>query len=237
MSRNMQTAITCILGVILTLPAQQLSAQIVVPNSLTSVEGNTNLLWPWGCGHGGNTSLRQQQVYLGSEVGSGTIAALRFRQDSLFGSAFGPTTLPSVLITLSSTPADPDSLSQIFDDNVGPDVNIVYDGPLTLSSCESAAIPRQLDVFVSLSSTFSFDSSSGQNLLMDVTIDPCVITTWFDAENTLGDSVSRIFRTDASATTGLPDTIGIVTQFLLADHVFDDGFECGDTSSWSRTVP
>ena len=62
------------------------SATVVVPNAQATVEGNGNNVIPFSC----SSATRYQQVYLGSEVGTGMITEIRFRQDGVFGGAFGP---------------------------------------------------------------------------------------------------------------------------------------------------
>src|SRR4051794_7003276 len=49
---------------------------VVVPNANATVEGNLNNADPFDCGSG---SMRYQQVYTGSQVGSGSISQLAFR--------------------------------------------------------------------------------------------------------------------------------------------------------------
>jgi hypothetical protein len=157
--------------------------------------------------------MRYQQVYLGPEVGSGTITQIAFRQDGGGGGAFGPTTINGITITLSSTSAAPDGLSNTFMSNVGADETTVFSGNLTLSSPASLADPKPFDIVIPLQTPFPFNAASGLNLLLDVTIPTCVTTTIFDAENTAGDSVSRVSALDSSSATGSTDTTGLVTQF------------------------
>lgn len=66
------------------------SATVVVPNAQATTEGNTNNSFPFDCASDGLTSQRYQQVYLGPEVGSGTITQIAFRQDDGFGGHSDP---------------------------------------------------------------------------------------------------------------------------------------------------
>src|SRR5262245_6427034 len=85
------------------------AAQVVVPNSLTSVAGNSQFGNPFGCVV---NSERYQQVYRASEVGSGSITEIAFRrEESLVFPDSTPTTIPGVTIILSATTAGPDSPS------------------------------------------------------------------------------------------------------------------------------
>ncbi|MFI5396914.1 MAG: hypothetical protein ACHQ9S_15365 [Candidatus Binatia bacterium] len=194
------------------------AAVVVVPNAQTSVEGNYDNTWPFSCGVL-YTSQRYQQVYLGSEVGSGTITQIAFRPDGVLGGAFGPTTITGVTITLSSTSAAPDSMSLTFASNVGADVTTVFSGNLVLQSADTGGPPRDFDIVVPLTTRFTFNGATGKNLLLDVTIPTCVTTTPFDAQDTSADPVSRTFTLSSgagSATADLGDTVGLVTQFTLS---------------------
>ena len=189
---------------------------VVVPNAQTAVEGDANNTFPFDCAPGSN---RYQQVYLGSEVGVGTITQIAFRPDLFGGVVFGPTTISGVTITLSSTTAAPDSLSMTFATNVGSDVTTVFSGDLMLQSAATGGPPRNFDIVIPLTTPFPFDGASGKNLLLDVTIPTCATTTVFDAQNTLGDSVSRVLASPSgsgSATADFADTLGLVTQFSIA---------------------
>jgi len=189
------------------------SATVVVPNAQTAVEGNADNVSPFSCSVVGG-SMRYQQVYLGPQVGSGTITEIRFRQDGGNGAAFGPTTINGITITLSSTSAAPDGLSATFANNVGADVTTVFSGNLTLSSAACGAGPCPFDIVIPLQTTFPFNAGSGPNLLLDVTIPTCVTTTPFDAQNTIGDSVSRANDTNSGSSTATTvDSLGLVTQF------------------------
>ena len=196
-------------------------AQVVVPNAQTMAEGNFNNLHPFSCGDPSIhlDSERYQQVYLGSEIGTGNILEIRFRGDGTSSSSFGATTFPGVVITLSSTTAAPDALSTTFANNVGSDVTTVFSGNLTLSSAASMMVPRPFDITITLTTPFFFNAAAGKNLLLDVKIPTCQTTNKFDVQSTLSDSVSRVF-TDvpgggslAAATQS--DTAGLVTQFIL----------------------
>ena len=115
-------------GLLSLLPAVGLAAEVVVPNAQATVEGNTTGLPTFACLQL-SSSARYQQVYRGSEVGSGIITQIAFRQDGDSGLAFGPVTISGVTITLSSTSKGPDTLSQNFADNVGLARNGFSSGP------------------------------------------------------------------------------------------------------------
>lgn len=186
---------------------------VVVPNASAAVQGNFGTIYPFSCASNALMSQRLQQVYMGTEVGSGTITEIRFRQHGT-GSAFGPTTLPNVTIALSTTSAPVDSLDLTFANNVGSDVTTVFSGDLTLSSAACSSTPCPFDIVIPLSTPFPFDASAG-NLLLDVTIPTCAVTTEFNGVN-MNDSVSRVFTVGSgstSPTADIPSTRGLITLF------------------------
>jgi hypothetical protein len=201
-------------------PAIGWADQVVVPLAQTNSEGDGNNGFPFNCGAFAVPSMRYQQVYAAGEVGTRVITQIAFRQDGSTGTAFGPSTIPGVTITLSSTSNGPDTLSTTFANNVGADVTTVFSGSLTLSSAASAATPRPFDIVVPLQTAFPFDATHGKNLLLDVTIPICVTTTQFDSQNTTGDSVSRVFALSFGAATSAFDgfpSAGLVTQFTTLE--------------------
>ena len=77
--------VTSVVALIVTLlslelvPSISLAEHVVVPNSLTPVAGNFQFGNPLACVS--SAGERYQQVYRGSEVGSGTITAIAFRRE------------------------------------------------------------------------------------------------------------------------------------------------------------
>ena len=208
---------------------------VVVPNGLELIVGNLGNSFPFQCKAESYQSMRYQQVYAGDEIGAGLIGEMRLRQD---GTATDWTSvIGAVTITLSSTTAAPDGLSSAFDDNVGVDATEVWSGPLVLSNVASLELPSPFTIVVPFRRSFSFDPSGGMNLLIDVTIPTrlpeMAVAHSFDAEDTLGDSVSRLYAAVGSSG-GTANTLGLVTKFHF--HVFADGFESGDTSAWTAAT-
>jgi len=226
-----------VLSVLILLGTVGASSQVVVPNFLTDVEGNFDNSIPWD----DEAPVRYQQVFLGTEVGPIVeLQQIRFRQDDFFGEPFS-NTIPDVTIILTSIPAGPDGLSMVFSENLGADAMVVYSGPLHLRSKSSSGSPHPFDIVFNIQQIFDFDPSSGMNLLLDVTIPEGPDLASFDAENSDGDSVSRVYCwVDEECLTSddamIADTVGLVTM-LLPKLIFEDGFESGDTSVWSETVP
>lgn len=106
----------------------QASTNTVVPNSLTSIEGNAINDWPFAI------SLRYEQVYAASQsANGGLITQIALRPDATFGGAFSDMIL-NIHIDLSTTSATPDALSSTLDNDVGADDQVVYMGSLGIST-------------------------------------------------------------------------------------------------------
>lgn len=185
-------------------------------NSLETQEGNFNNIFPFSIG---SSSQRYQQVFLATEFvsasGQELITQILFRPDAILGDTFSSTT-PDIQINLSTTNAAPDHLSTTFANNVGNDDTVVFNrGALSLSSANIGPVlgPKEFDIAIKLSTPFLFNLSNG-NLLLDVRVFVGGFTTTFDAENTFGDPVSRVFNTNVNSGTGFADTIGLVTKFV-----------------------
>ncbi len=171
-------------------------AQSVVPSQFAAAEAPGANAAPFTaiiCGAGG---IRYQQIYAGSEVGAGTIAALRFRRDGQQGQAFGPVTFHGVTVRLSSTSIAPDHLGSHFDANTGADVKTVFQGDLTLQIGASSTVPRPFDVSIPLAAPFSFDGAAGHSLLMEIRITGCATATSLDYAGA-SPSVSRALAADS----------------------------------------
>ncbi len=220
-------------GALLTaVPVVTSAVVVVVPNANTNVEGTGGTKnaksSPFNCNFIGFVSERVQQVYLGSEVGSGQITKIAFRPNGVneqtppdssdLGTAFGPTTINNVTIKMSTTAASPDGLADTndatMDTNVGADVTTVFSGNLTLQSAATGGPPRNFDIMIPLTTPFNFNSSNG-NLLLEVIIPTCsqAATTFFDLQETTADSISRSTRFGPALF--FTSTDGLVTQFTI----------------------
>ena len=189
---------------------------MIFPSRLETQEGNFNNIFPF---NSGSPLQRYQQVFLASEIVFASrqefITQILFRPDAIFGNAFS-SIIPDIQINLSTTSAAPDHLSTTFANNVGNDDTVVFNrGSLSLSSTHTGAVtgPKEFNIIINLSTHFLFNLSHG-NLLLDVRVFTGGFTTAFDAENTVGDCISRVFSTNVNASTGFADTIGLVTKFL-----------------------
>lgn len=194
------------------------SAQVIVPNNLDFPnEGNT-VSWPFTLQDLGITSRRYQQVYATSQFLSeapegGYINQLWFRQDMFPNSSgFAADFLDSVEINLSITTRSPDSLSPVFSENVGAVSTTVYGpSPLSISTAIGWAI-------IPLAQPFLYIPAQG-NLLLDIrTVDASPYPSprrTFDAQETLGDSISSVVANDVNASSGSVSSSGLVTLFEI----------------------
>jgi hypothetical protein len=183
--------------------------QLVAPNAWANTEGPTNNTFPFG-----STGVRYQQVYGASEFTAAgaqlLITAMRFRRDAISGGT-GFTDSITWTINLSTTSAAPDALSTTFANNIGGNNLTVFNGTQVFSSSSSSGPPRAFDAVINFTTPFLYMPANG-NLLWDVTRTSTNVSHPMDAVSAT-DSVSRLFATSASATTGTASTVGIITEF------------------------
>ncbi|SRR6266568_1812685 len=189
------------------------STTIAVPGAV----GDSANLLPFG-GIGAGVSLRYQQAY-GSSAFSpigqgGLITALGFRVVS--GGALAEP-LPDIQIDFSTTSKPVDGLSTTFAANVGGDDTVVVArGPLGMQNNNPNA-PPGFGVLVNLTTPFFYNPAAG-NLLMDVRyyqLRSSGFPTDYDASTSSGDTVSRVYAFNVADASGLADTIGLVTGFVV----------------------
>jgi len=219
---------------------------VVVPTAQESSDGNiTDEGIPFG------TALtRFQQVYLGSEVGPRWISEIRFRGARDFPGECGfppfcPELFQDTTVKLSTTQRAVDDLTNFFSTNAGPDETVVFQGDLRIVSRGNggATDVEPFDIVIPLETPFYFGGTG--NLLLDMNLPDANAGTDFaclDA-HAATDSVSRAFCSDfpwcnSDDQISQWDSLGLVTMFMFVDPtVFSDGFESGDTTEWSATVP
>lgn len=193
------------------------AATIVVPGSLENVEGNSNNTIPFE----NSLPRRYQQIYDASQfnqlAGPTQILEIAFRLDGSISGTFSGS-IPDIRIGLSTTSSTPDHLSNTFAANVGSDATVVFNGPLTFSSPNTGPVggPKPFDLVVTPQFAFFYDPQLG-NLLLDIEtrLGGSRTSFGFDAEATLGDSVSRALGSFGSATASNVDTFGLVTRFTF----------------------
>ena len=80
-------------------------------------------------------------------------------------------TIPDVQVNLSTTPRQPDSLSPVFAENIGPNEATVHSGALTMRGLDIISTPGQPNFFEAgiqfPASRFYYDPAQG-NLLLQV---------------------------------------------------------------------
>lgn len=202
---------------------QQVTAHaLVVPNGNLSLDGNANHFWPF-FDLGG---MHYQQVYDDSQfgalaVGGELVTGMAFRPDSERGGAFGPLTINNLTISLSTTSADPDSLSTVFADNVGADNTTVLSGSVELSSNDSPGPgdTRAFDVVINFDTPFLYNPAAG-NLLLDILnldLSNNNLGLGLDAERS-SDSMSRVWSGpfNPGSSFGFADTTGLITEFVFS---------------------
>ena len=188
---------------------------VVVPNNLENASGDAGFEVPFNCGFG-PPSVRYQQVYLGTQFPHKVlIGEVSFRLYNEFGSTpgFGPTDVHNILLQMSTTQAEPNTLSTTFADNVGPDVRTVYSGDITVSAFACDTQPCPFDITVRLQSPFLYNPETG-NLLLDFRIPECVITDESDAV-ILSPFVNAVVSAGDNSSTGSIQRSGNVTQFTI----------------------
>lgn len=200
---------------------------LVAPDAQTDVEGNSSAYVPF---NDGSIANRYQQVYAASEFnslsGPQVITGISFRPDASAGNPF-TSNLPSIRINLSTTNSAPDGLSSTFSENIGANNTVVYNGSLPLKSADtgSAGGPKDFDININLQTPFLYNPATG-NLLLDIRkYLGGNQTTFVDAENTTGDSVSTVSTSATTAdalnslATGNVGSLGLVTQFTTTPTV------------------
>jgi hypothetical protein len=198
-------------------------ADIIVPNSCETTDGNSSNYYPFNIGR---QTMRYQQVYDSAQFstieGAFYIEEILFRPDPYWGSAFSRT-LSDVELYLSTTSKAVGSLSTTFAENLGPDNTLVSSGALSLSSTFTGSESlKDFDILISLSAPFLYDPSFG-NLLLDIRNYGGGFSTAFDyQQNTSDDSMQRMYSNpfngqDVSSMTGQSDAhnSGLVTKFTI----------------------
>ncbi|MCP4191597.1 MAG: PEP-CTERM sorting domain-containing protein [Pirellulaceae bacterium] len=158
--------LTCCLAVLLvgTTFAQ---ISVVVPEDLIDLEGDTS-----GPEEFAGAPFRVQFVYEADQFSlpenAGAITGFLLRPDSLIP---GPRELAydDIEVRLSTTEVNSDDIDLIFEDNVGGDELLVYEGELEVSTQAVGPEdgPLEFDYFYPFTTPFDYDPSKG-NLLLDV---------------------------------------------------------------------
>lgn len=198
-----------------------LDAQITtfVPDGFQAVEGNTSWPYPWAFTN--TTGVRQQMFYDSSNfTGQGVagpilVNRLRWRAD---GGATGVSrTWNNATIQMSTCPVDYTAVSATYANNHGPDLTVVYSGPVTANAIVTGNTPNDFFVDVALTTPFLYDPSSGLDLCIEIDHDGTasagtgarmdLVTT-----NTTG---SLIFSTNQTQTTAASSAVRIGHAMIM----------------------
>lgn len=176
--------------------------------------------YPFGIGS--SSTMRYQQVYDSSEFSAlpvtEQIAQLAFRRNADADHAAHSYTITNIQIALSTTSYGPDALSTTFANNIGADNTTVFSGSLDINSDAGSPALWPFDIIIPLTTPFTYNPADG-HLLLDVIIQSTNNTSGalnFDANFVSSDSVSRLWATGYTATSGTGDSIGLVTLFYTS---------------------
>ena len=192
---------------------------VEVPNGLMEADGNDGTEIPFDY----IGPVRYQQVYDASQftkvpAGGGFITRISLRPDC---GSVGNQISSNLQVNLSTTAKRPDELSAVFDENIGPDDTVVwnvarYVPPAGVGDCPTTFFHSEefyLDI------PFFYHPAKG-NLLLDIRKastqrkQVLPISPRLDAQNVLGDSVSRAFAFSLSTNKAeVVDTVGLVSYF------------------------
>jgi hypothetical protein len=204
------------------------AAEVVAPAGFANALGNGQSTRPLrNYGTGGS---RYQQVYNSGLFGafgaqeSVTSIAFRAKQKPLLTFVGTSVTVSNIQIRLSTTAkTDAQGLDVTFANNVGANVQLVYSGPLTLTTSAATAGTSAFDYLITLQNAFTFAKGAG-NLLLDITIpDSAVVSgngsivfAQFDTVTDTfpsADGISSAFGSTGSGAIGSNSTTGLVTRF------------------------
>jgi len=185
---------------------------VVIPNINKEQPGPSNQAYPFNQGN-----MRYQQVYAKDQFQglTGIVESFAYRIDESSGNPFPPANI-NTQIWFSHTDAGPKNLSDTFDDNMGHDKTLVFDGNLVLSSNGAG-----FDIVVDVDDVFSYTGQ--KNLIMEIKVLGPARTTQFDAAGLgLGhggtDWTDRLWATSPNAPTGSQGgDDGMVTQFAIGE--------------------
>lgn len=185
---------------------------VVSPISRATAEGNDSNAYPF-CAPNID---RYQQVFgagsLSAIVGK-QITHIAFRLDGGVPAYTGAFEYTNLTIKLSTSTHLPDQLAIDMNANVGANVKTVFDGAYTVPNLSATGSPRPFDMVIPLQTPFTY---TGGPLLMEIAgpIGPGPASGaqfFLDAEQTTGDSVSRVYN--ATAETVFADSRGLICRF------------------------
>ncbi len=214
-----------VIASIVSLCASARANTLVVPNVQANAPGN------YPVPLNGGAARVQQVLGSGQFPGAVTIVALRVRSST--GTGVAKASNASLLITLSTTQAYPNTAgghalpSPNYANNVGADATVVYNGPFSASSpgCASPG-PCPFDIVLPLSTPFSYDPSKGRLLVDEVASAPVGTVAGSLDGVSFGDPTMATVATvsgDPSLATGMVATVGFVLGLDIATPCLPKG--------------
>ena len=184
------------------------AATLVVPTASQNVDGQA------AAGDLRHT-VHIQTVYGAANFPAGQIMIqeLRYRPSALAGPF--TSSVPSLQINLSTSPANPNALSTTFANNRGANDTLVFQGAITLSSqfLGPPGGPMAFDISIPLTTPFLYDRAAG-NLVVEVRNFQTNAINGIDASGSTTDGSGRMFAVSPTATTGAADMGANVLQLI-----------------------
>jgi hypothetical protein len=207
-------------------------AALITPGGFENTAGNDSNCMPFTCSRGS----RYQQVYDASAFGgaTGVVGSVAFRLDNrdiIPNGPFPPIINPSfnltldLLVSLSHTAVNSQTISTNLAGNVGGDATVVFDGVLNWSTTQLPGDDlNPFDLLIDFDNIFAFNGT--QNLLLDITVrNRDTIATQLDGRTPYIDAAfgfpapnqapfGRAWG-DGSAGAGWNTKYGLISQFDL----------------------
>lgn len=179
---------------------------LIVPNYLATQDFQE-------AAHTLSDAARMQEVYQASEFSTGPILITGFYWRPTANPQYGfpfHTIDRDFQLRLSTTSRQPDQLSSVFAENIGRDEQVVFKGPLAISSRfqDAAGGTKKFDIYVHLKHPFFYDPAKG-NLLMDIRNFQASTAAFVSEYGLNGDGGSRAVALDPNATTASFTDTGI----------------------------
>jgi len=194
---------------------------VVVPNDLVDFEGDTS-----GPSDFAGVAFRLQFLYEADDFGAlsepGKIISLVLRPDESLSSP-QEVIYDDLKISLSTTDRQFDDLDFVFEDNIGLDETVVFDGEVLVST---EAIgpefgPKEFDYRYDFTTPFTYDPTQG-NLLMDVVSFSGQDIAQIDDQDS---TMIGVFSPDPLGEEGEILNAGLVVKFLFQEAGIPGDFD------------
>ncbi len=148
---------------------------LVAPDGYAAAEGNASNTYPW---QRNASPIRIQFIYDSSHftnqsvVSPVIISNLRYRANASTATWAGGT-WPTVQIDMATATSDYLTPSTTFATNMGPDLTTVLNGPVTVQpgTGNGTGVPGPWYIDIPLSTTFLYDPTTGNDLVVDIMFD------------------------------------------------------------------